>query len=184
MESHMPIGRWAECAPSSPGWQAAAIVQVWSRPADFLPGYALQATEWQAQEAEGADILRPAHIYAAIANAFPQAEAMTTIAKRASRWSRLDVGGTAVTREQMASVLLAVRGTAPAHMMAALRTWLGGWSTAFRLQRGRHSCRFGCLSPYGVESQEHSLLGSLGSSLRHSSAPTAAVMCRRRSAYT
>lgn len=159
MEAHMPIGRWAEIAPAPPGWQAAAIVQVWKRPADCLPNYVMQAVEQQVQNAEEMDMVRPASIYAPIAGAFTRVEAIMTM--RASRRSRLDVGGTAVTGLQMGEVLQATHGTAPAHTIEALHTLLGGWSTAFRMQRGRHSCSFGFLAPSGVGAQQHLLACSV-----------------------
>lgn len=82
---------------------------------------------------------------------------MSTLAARASRWARIDADGEPLARDRMAEILSMVQGAAPAHLMNAIRTWLGGWSTAFLLQRGVRCCRFGCHAPGGVYTQEHLL---------------------------
>lgn len=45
----------------------------------------------------------------------------------------------------------------PTHGTALCRTWLGGWATSHRTQRGLKPCHFGCFAPAAHDALPHLL---------------------------
>lgn len=145
--------------PEPRGWAAPAFAYTLEAPFVEAPPEVVACAPAVADPSASVDTPSPpAGIYDAIREATCIERAAQALARRADFIARLDGEGKAVTSAQVVRVMERVQRCSPAHGMALLRTWLGGWATSHRTQRGWRPCPFGCFAPAAHDVLAH-LLG-------------------------
>lgn len=81
--------------------------------------------------------------------------AASALAHRARFLVRLDGAAEELTSAQLLAAMESVRNCSRAHGAALCRTWLGGWATSHRTQRGWKPCPFGCFAPAANDALPH-----------------------------
>lgn len=130
------------------GWAAPAFAHTLEAPFAEAPLEVQQcAQELARRDALAAADALTSGLYAEIAAAADFELTATALAHRASFLAHLDGADEVLAGEQITAAMDSVRSCSPAHGAALCRTWLGGWATSHRPQRGWKPCPFGCFAP-------------------------------------
>lgn len=164
------------------GWAAPAFAHVLEAPLAMAPPEVQCCAPPLAQrDAPAMDDAMLRDLYAAIRDAADPRAASTALALRARFIVLLDGPVEVLKAEQMATAMGRVQACSPTHGAALCRTWLNGWSTGHRTQRGFRPCCFGCFAPAAQDTLSHLLCcPALWGAVEGASGLTAATTCRAR----
>lgn len=151
-EEHLPLAAFAVRRPHIPGWDNSAIVDNWAEVLDGTPTLPAAASIVEEVLAAGGRGLQARLLEAAVSAARPTT-VLAALHPRVTRFL-VDAGLPPVLETHFGAALRQLPGSPSMLAVAALRTWVGAWSTPTRQQHEPGGCPFGC-SPPATGSMTH-----------------------------
>lgn len=144
-EAHLPLAAFAQRRPSVPAWDNHAMVDTWAEVLEGSPELAA-ATEIVRDTMAAGGCGLQARL---LADTTAAARTLPVAAALCPRINRLlaGVGQPPIAEAHFAAMITSLPGSPPALAVAALRTWVGAWSTPACQQHEPDGCPFGCSPP-------------------------------------